>query len=127
MVAFLYILQSETSGKFYVGSRTILTAGFPNTPGPHTLDSRSWPVEACSQRGVATLLEARRRELQIKRWKSSRMIRASFLHQLVRAGRPGRPGLGSSPTAYHSVMVAFLYILQSETSGKFYVGFHGRS
>jgi hypothetical protein len=45
MATFLYILQSQTSGKYYVGS------------------GRSWEF--------ASLLEAGR-ELEIKRWKSAR-------------------------------------------------------
>jgi putative endonuclease len=77
MAAFLYILQSETSGKFYVGSTDDLERRLSEDGRGHTPSTRGrglWKL--VHKEGFASLLEARRRELEIKRWKSSRMIRA---------------------------------------------------
>ncbi len=77
MVAFLYILQSETSGKFYVGSTDDLDRRLSEHARGHTPSTRGrGPWKLVYKEEFATLLEARRRELEIKRWKSSRMIRA---------------------------------------------------
>ena len=77
MVAFLYILQSETSGKFYVGSTDDLDRRISKHARGHTPSTRGRdPWKLVYKEEFATLLEVRRRELAIKRWKSSRMIRA---------------------------------------------------
>jgi putative endonuclease len=75
MAAFLYILQSETSGKFYVGSTDDLDRRFSEHARGHTPSTRGrGPWKLVHKEEFATLLEARRRELESKRWKSSRMI-----------------------------------------------------
>ena len=77
MAAFLYILQSETSGKFHVGSTDDLDRTISEHAGGQTPSTRGqgpWKLVYREER--ATLLEARRRELETQRWKSSRLIRA---------------------------------------------------
>ena len=77
MAAFLYILQSETSGKFYVGSTNDLERRLSEHARGHTPSTRGrGPWKLAYKEEHATLLEARRRETEIKGWKSSRMIRA---------------------------------------------------
>jgi putative endonuclease len=77
MAAFLYILQSKTSGKFYVGSTDDLERRLSEHERGHTPSTRGrGPWKLVRKEEFASLLEARRRELEIKRWKSSRLIRA---------------------------------------------------
>ncbi len=71
----LYILQSTTTKKFYVGSALNLPTPIDDHQrghSPYTYARGSWmPVY---QEQYATLAEARRRERQIKSWKSHRSI-----------------------------------------------------
>jgi putative endonuclease len=77
MTAFLYILQSQTSGKFYVGSTDDLDRRLSEHERGHTPSTRGrGPWKLVRKEPFASLIEARRRELEIKRWKSSRLIRA---------------------------------------------------
>ena len=77
MAAFLYILQSQSSGKFYVGSTDDLDRRHSEHARNHTPSTRGrGPWVLVHKEQFASLLEARRRELEIKRWKSSRLIRA---------------------------------------------------
>ena len=77
MAAFLYILQSQTSGKFYVGSTDDLDRRLSEHARNHTPSTRGrGPWTLVHKEEFASLLQARRRELEIKRWKSSRLIRA---------------------------------------------------
>ncbi|MGO9641286.1 MAG: GIY-YIG nuclease family protein [Candidatus Acidiferrales bacterium] len=76
-MCFLYLLQSESSGRFYVGSTDVLERRVSEHLRGHTPSTRGrGPWKLVYKEGFETLLEARRRELDIKRWKSSRMIRA---------------------------------------------------
>ena len=73
----LYILQSESSGRYYVGSTDALERRLTEHFRGHTPSTRGrGPWKLVYTEKFETLLEARRRELEIKRWKSSRMIRA---------------------------------------------------
>jgi putative endonuclease len=66
MVAFLYILQSETSGKFYVGSTDDLDRRLSEHARGHTPSTRGrGPWKLVHKEEFATLLEARRRELLV--------------------------------------------------------------
>jgi len=77
MAAFLYILQSQSSNRFYVGSTDDLQRRLSEHLRGHTPSTRGrGPWKLVYKEEFATLLEARRRELEIKCWKSSRMIRA---------------------------------------------------
>ena len=76
-VAFLYILHSETSNRYYVGSTNDLARRLEEHGRSHSLATRGrGPWKLVHQELFASLADARRRELQIKRWKSSRLIQA---------------------------------------------------
>ncbi len=76
MAGFLYILRSQTSGKFCVGSTDDLDRRLSEHARNHTPSTRGrGPWTLVHKEEFATLVEARRRELEIKRWKSSRLIR----------------------------------------------------
>jgi len=80
MAAFLYVLQSESSGKFYIGSTDDLQRRLSEHRRGHTPSTRGrGPWKLAHQEDFATLIEARHRELEIKRWKSSKMIQALIL------------------------------------------------
>ncbi len=71
----LYILRSTTTGNFYIGS----TASLPRRMAEHARGHSPYtrqrgPWELAYQEEFATLPEARGRELQIKSWKSHRLI-----------------------------------------------------
>jgi putative endonuclease len=71
----LYILQSKSSGKFYIGSTQDLDRRSSEHARGHTLSTRGrGPWKLVYTESFETLLEAHRRELQIKAWKSSKMI-----------------------------------------------------
>jgi putative endonuclease len=77
MSAFLYILRSQTSGKFYVGSTDDLDRRLSEHARNHTPSTRGrGPWALVHQEEFPSLLQARRRELEIKLWKSSRLIHA---------------------------------------------------
>jgi putative endonuclease len=76
-MAFLYILQSETTHRFYVGSTNDLTRRLAEHARGHNLATRNrGPWQLVYKEEYETLTEARRRESEIKRWKSSKMIQA---------------------------------------------------
>ena len=76
-MAFAYILQSETTGRFYVGSTNDLDRRLSEHARNHTPSTRNRsPWKLVYQEAFPSLPEARRRESEIKRWKSTRMIRA---------------------------------------------------
>jgi len=76
-MAFLYILQSETTGRFYIGSTLDLERRVAEHFRGHSLATRNrGPWRLVHKELFETLLEARRRELEIKRWKSANMVRA---------------------------------------------------
>jgi putative endonuclease len=74
-MAFLYILQSETTGRFYVGSTSDLDRRLSEHHRGHALATRGrglWRL--VYQERFESLADARRRELEIKRWKSAKMV-----------------------------------------------------
>jgi len=76
-MGFLYILQSETTAKFYVGSTNDLARrGSEHDRGhcPATRGRGPWKLFHTEQ--FSTLQEARHRKLEVKRWKTSKMIHA---------------------------------------------------
>jgi putative endonuclease len=76
-MAFLYMLQSEATGRFYVGSTDDLERRISEHLRGHSLATRGrGPWKLIYKEEFPTLLEARRRELEIKKWKSSRLINA---------------------------------------------------
>jgi putative endonuclease len=77
MAAVLYILQSQSSGKFYVGSTDDLERRLSEHARNHSPSTRGrGPWTLVYKEEFASLIEARHRELAIKRWKSSRLIHA---------------------------------------------------
>ena len=74
-VSVLYILQSETSHRFYVGSTNDLTRRLDEHTRGHSLATRGrGPWKLVYQEQFESLSDARRRELEIKQWKSARLI-----------------------------------------------------
>ena len=74
-MAWLYVLQSESSGRYYVGSTGDLSRRLSEHDRHHSLATRGrGPWKLVHQEQFGTLLEARRRERQVKAWKSSKMI-----------------------------------------------------
>ena len=75
-MAFLYILQSQSSGRYYVGSTKDLQRRLSEHQRNHTPSTRNrGPWTLVYQEQFPTLLEARQRERQIKSWKSARSLR----------------------------------------------------
>jgi len=75
-MAFVYILQSQTSGRYYVGSTSDLDRRLSEHHRNHTPSTRGrGPWTLVHQETFPTLPEARRRELEIKKWKSAKLIR----------------------------------------------------
>ena len=71
----VYILQSESSGKFYIGSAQDLPgrlAEHNRKHSPYTRNGGPWVLTYSEDHPV--LAEARRRERQIKSWKSHRSV-----------------------------------------------------
>ena len=75
-MAFLYILQSETNSRYYIGSTTDLQRRLPEHQRNQTPSTRHrGPWKLVYREQFETGEEAHRRELQIKRWKSAKLIR----------------------------------------------------
>ena len=71
----IYILQSLTSEKFYIGSAEDVPhrlAGHQRGQTPYTRPRGPWTL--VYQEQYPTLAEAQRRERQLKSWKSHRSI-----------------------------------------------------
>ena len=71
----VYVLKSTSTGKFYVGSAVNGDQRFAEHErgqSPYTRGKGPW--ERVYQEQYATLAEARRRERQLKSWKSHRSI-----------------------------------------------------
>jgi putative endonuclease len=76
-MAFVYILQSETTGRFYVGSTNNLERRVGEHHRGKDLATRGHgPWKLVYQEQFEILADARRREYEIKQWKSSKLIRA---------------------------------------------------
>jgi putative endonuclease len=70
-----YILQSETTGRYYVGSTNDLQRRIFEHLRFHSKATRGrGPWRLVRAEEFASLIEARRRELEIKRWKSAKLI-----------------------------------------------------
>ena len=72
---YTYILQSQSNGRYYVGSTNDIARRLSEHLRAHSLATRGrGPWKLVYQEKFPTLLEARRRELQIKAWKSAKFI-----------------------------------------------------
>jgi len=75
-MGFVYILQSENSNRFYVGSTDNLERRMEEHIRGKNLATRGrGPWKLVHSEKMETLADARRREYEIKRWKSARLIR----------------------------------------------------
>ena len=75
-MALVYILQSDSTGHFYVGSTDDLERRVSEHLRGHSPATRNrGPWKLVYKEKFTTLLEARRRELEIKKWKSSGLIK----------------------------------------------------
>ncbi len=76
-MCFVYILQSHNSGKFYVGSTDDIDRRLSEHARNHTPCTRGrGPWTLVYKEEFASLIEARRREYEIKQWKSAKLIQA---------------------------------------------------
>jgi putative endonuclease len=73
----LYILQSQLTGRYYVGSTNDLPRRLSEHARSHSPATKGrGPWVLVYQESFQSLLEARRREFEIKRWKSAKLIAA---------------------------------------------------
>jgi putative endonuclease len=87
-MCFVYILESRRSGRFYIGCTEDLLRRFHEHASGQTQSTRDrGPWLMCHWEAFATLSEARRRERQLKRWKSAAAIRR-LLDGVYGADRP---------------------------------------
>jgi putative endonuclease len=82
----LYILQSETTQRFYVGSTDDLDRRVAEHRRGKSLATRGrGPWKLVHTERFESLADARRREFQIKTWKSARAIASLISEALERA------------------------------------------
>ena len=82
-MARLYILQSQSTRRYYVGSTNDLPRRLSEHNREHSPVTRGrGPWKLVYQESFATLPEARRRERDIKNWKSAKLI-ASLIAEAV--------------------------------------------
>jgi putative endonuclease len=71
----VYILQSESNNRFYIGSATDAEVRLAEHQRGHTRSTRGrGPWILVYREEFDTIVEARRRERQLKSWKSHRSI-----------------------------------------------------
>ena len=81
----VYILQSATTGKFYIGCSSDVNARLIEHQRGQTVSTRGrGPWVLVFQEQFDTMVEARRRERQLKSWKSHRSIQ-----ELIDFSQPG--------------------------------------
>ena len=83
MPFFVYVLQSQSTGRFYIGQTQDVEArlAYHNAGYSKSLNNRG-PWKLVYREGYATRAEAVRRERQIKSWKDRAMV-----EKLVNASR----------------------------------------
>jgi putative endonuclease len=76
---FVYILRSESTKRLYVGSTMELTSRLSDHNAGNTASTkRERPWKVIYREEFGTLSEARRRERQIKGWKSPEYMRKTL-------------------------------------------------
>jgi putative endonuclease len=76
-MAFVYILRSETTKRFYIGSTDDLERRLSEHLRGHSPATRGrGPWKLVYKEQFDTVIEARRREYEIKQWKSAKLIQA---------------------------------------------------
>ena len=111
----IYILQSESSGRFYIGCAEDPSARLREHQRGQTISTRGLgPWILVYQEQFETLLEARSRERQLQSWKSHRSIRelieVSTTHKLS-APRLRRGGSRFDPDQVHQSSLRRLFSL----------------
>ena len=72
---FVYILQSETTGRFYIGTSKDVSSRVVHHNAGGTVSTKSGrPWELVYTESFSTISEARQRERQIKAWKNPRYM-----------------------------------------------------
>jgi len=80
----VYILQSESTGRFYIGCAAHVLARYAEHQRGQTTSTRGrGPWILVYQERFDTLADARRRERQLKSWKSHRSIQ-----ELIEGSKP---------------------------------------
>ena len=80
MGGYLYVLQSDRNGRYYVGSTNDLDRRFgEHNRGEEKATKYLVPLQLVYKECFESLLEARRREREIKKWKSKKMIKQLIL------------------------------------------------
>ncbi len=80
-MAFLYILESLTTGHFYIGSTSDFDRRLEEHQRGLTPSTRGrGPWKLAYRESFPSLSDARKRELTIKRWKSAKLIRQLIAH-----------------------------------------------
>jgi len=74
-MATVYILRSGATGRFYIGSTNDVQRRLEEHLRGHSLATRGrGPWELVYQETFELLADARRREIEMKRWKSAKKI-----------------------------------------------------
>src|SRR5207237_1369827 len=100
----VYILQSEKTSRFYIGCATEVLVRLTQHQRGQTISTRGrGPWVLVYQERFETLAEARRRERQLKSWKSHRSILKLIIdrrseHEKMSASRLAGKVVGSIPT-----------------------------
>ncbi|MFA4891014.1 MAG: GIY-YIG nuclease family protein [Candidatus Gracilibacteria bacterium] len=80
MKGYVYILQSEKNGRYYVGSTNDLERRFKEHNGRQVRATKYiCPLKLVYTEEFVDIIDARRRELQIKKWKSKKEIEKLIL------------------------------------------------
>ena len=81
MNGYMYILKSERNNRYYIGSTNDLERRLmEHSKGQAKATARLIPLKLVYQEEYSDLLDARRRENQIKKWKSRKMIEELILN-----------------------------------------------
>ena len=84
---FLYILQSEKTGKYYIGSTNDLERRLREHNSGKTRSLKySLPIMLMFSKSFETMLEARKMEIKLKKAKSKRIIDAIIKDGEIRMG-----------------------------------------
>jgi len=81
---YLYILQSQSSGKYYIGCTNNLARRLSEHQADHTPSTRNrGPWRLVYQEQYETVAEARQRERELKNWKSHRSVQELVVRKSV--------------------------------------------
>ena len=87
MKGYVYILQSERNGRYYIGSTNDVARRLEEHNGRQVVATRYiCPLRLVYTEEFEEIIDARRRELQIKKWKSKKEIEKLILGAVVSIG-----------------------------------------